>query len=67
MKQNDGQVGMTLGSIGTCEIDDIYTWCPDIFTDLTHPDAYNFINNVISGMWRMPIFLFVFLPSTPPK
>ena len=51
MKQNDGQVGMTLGSIGTCEIDQIYTWCPDMFTDLTHPEASYFINNVTSGMW----------------
>ena len=40
------QVGIALGSIGPCEIDEKHSWCPDIFTNLSHPNINNFVNQV---------------------
>ena len=42
------QVGIALGSIGPCEINDKHRWCPDIFTNLAHPNINNFANQVKS-------------------
>ena len=40
------QVGIALGSIGPCEINDKHRWCPDIFTNLVHPNINNFAKQV---------------------
>ena len=40
------QVGIALGSIGPCEINEKHRWCPDIFTNLVHPNINNFAQQV---------------------
>ena len=48
MNTENVQVGIALGSIGPCEIKGNHRWCPDIFTDLVHPNINNFVNQVKS-------------------
>ena len=46
MNTENVQVGIALGSIGPCEIDGNHRWCPDIFTNLSHPNINNFAKQV---------------------
>ena len=45
-KLSNVQVGIALGSIGPCEINEKHRWCPDIFTNLVHPNINNFAQQV---------------------
>ena len=44
------QVGIALGAIGPCKINNEHLWCPDIFTNLSHPNINNFAKQV-QGMY----------------
>ena len=46
LKSTNFQVGIALGAIGPCKINNEHVWCPDIFTKLSHPNINNFVNQV---------------------
>ena len=59
-KYTNTQVGIAMGPLGPCEMyeNNTHHWCPDTFTNLTHPNINSFVNKVLGKFLDSNVFLF---------